>query len=277
MQSSLNISNMARTPHVCRIVPDYLLRGIAESSANAEDHRQCARESLAYHQSYCSARKARFAALAQPRGSQNHPHNAGAARQSIVPEHLLRHIVDAEGVDADTKSSARAQLEDLQKAIGSYKAQQGLAGEQSSQKTLAGDKTQTQQPGGNASTGFWRAVYDAQHNSSEARLPGKVVRVEGQVPSKDTAVNEAYDNVGKVLDFYLSVFKWRSIDNNNMHVLSSVHFAKNYENAFWDPEKMQMVFGDGGTFLNNFTRCIDVIGHEMTVSSVLLNTLFHIF
>jgi Zn-dependent metalloprotease len=29
---------------------------------------------------------------------------------------------------------------------------------------------------------------------------------------------------------------------------------------------MQMVFGDGGTMLYNFTKCIDVIGHEMTVS-----------
>jgi Zn-dependent metalloprotease len=27
---------------------------------------------------------------------------------------------------------------------------------------------------------------------------------------------------------------------------------------------MQMVFGDGGDFLHNFTKCIDVIGHEMT-------------
>lgn len=25
-----------------------------------------------------------------------------------------------------------------------------------------------------------------------------------------------------------------------------------------------MVFGDGGEFLNNFTGCIDVIGHELT-------------
>lgn len=32
----------------------------------------------------------------------------------------------------------------------------------------------------------------------------------------------------------------------------------------WDPEHLQMVFGDGGEFLNNFTNCIDVIGHEMT-------------
>jgi hypothetical protein len=32
----------------------------------------------------------------------------------------------------------------------------------------------------------------------------------------------------------------------------------------WDPEKLQMVFGDGAEFLNNFTGCIDVIGHEIS-------------
>ncbi|KAM0241688.1 hypothetical protein ACHAPO_001379 [Fusarium lateritium] len=49
-----------------------------------------------------------------------------------------------------------------------------------------------------------------------------------------------------------------------MDVISTVHFGKQYENAFWDPEKLQMVFGDGGEFLNNFVGCIDVIGHELS-------------
>jgi Zn-dependent metalloprotease len=43
-----------------------------------------------------------------------------------------------------------------------------------------------------------------------------------------------------------------------------VHFGKNYENAYWDPTKAQMVYGDGSTFLYNFTGCPDVICHEMT-------------
>lgn len=249
---------MASTQYICCIVPEYLLRGIAESSANPEEHRHLARESLAYHRTYCNARKERFAALAQPRGSQ--AHNAvTSTRQSIVPEHVLRHISDSPDVDDETRSRARSELEDLQKAIGSYKVQQGIAGD-AGQKTLATAASTKPKPDAK----FWRAVYDAQNTTSERGLPGKVVRVEGQKPSSDKAVNEAYDNVGKVLEFYLSIFKWKSIDNENMHVLSSVHFAKNYENAFWDPERMQMVFGDGGDFLFNFTKCIDVIGHELT-------------
>jgi Zn-dependent metalloprotease len=142
---------------------------------------------------------------------------------------MLRHIAEADDVDDDTKSRARAQLDDLQKAIGSYKVQQGIAAahgdDEQSQKTLAGKKKPDD------SGGFWRAVYDAQNSANEAKLPGKQVRIEGQGPSKDVAVNEAFDNVGKVLEFYLTIFKWRSIDNDNMHVLSSVHFGKNYENA----------------------------------------------
>ncbi|KAG4216548.1 hypothetical protein PC116_g34971, partial [Phytophthora cactorum] len=111
----------------------------------------------------------------------------------------------------------------------------------------------------------YRAVYDANHDSNEAHLPGKVVRVEGQKASNDESANEAYDNAGLVLSFYADIFNWKSIDNKNMHVISSVHFGQNYENAFWDPEIAQMVYGDGHDFLTNFTGCIDVIGHELTV------------
>jgi Zn-dependent metalloprotease len=58
-----------------------------------------------------------------------------------------------------------------------------------------------------------------------------LVRAEGQKAAKDKAVNEAYDNVGHVLQMYKDLFNWQSIDNQNMHVVSSVHFGKNYENA----------------------------------------------
>jgi Zn-dependent metalloprotease len=76
-----------------------------------------------------------------------------------------------------------------------------------------------------------RAVYDARHVSSESELPGKLVRAEGDKEAKDKIVNEAYDNVGTVLQFYKDKFKWNSIDNKNMDVISSVHFGEQYENA----------------------------------------------
>lgn len=44
---------------------------------------------------------------------------------------------------------------------------------------------------------------------------------------------------------------------------ATVHFDRNYDNAFWNGQ--QMVFGDGdGTLFNRFTVSLDVIGHELT-------------
>lgn len=79
----------------------------------------------------------------------------------------------------------------------------------------------------------YRAVYDAEHATEPTELPGKLERAEGQPKTKDNAVNEAYDNVGAVLDFYRKKFHWESIDNKNCDVISSVHFGESYENACW--------------------------------------------
>ena len=44
---------------------------------------------------------------------------------------------------------------------------------------------------------------------------------------------------------------------------ATVHYGKDYDNAFWNGA--QMVFGDGdGDVFNRFTIAVDVIGHELT-------------
>jgi hypothetical protein len=44
---------------------------------------------------------------------------------------------------------------------------------------------------------------------------------------------------------------------------ASVHYGRDYDNAFWDGERM--VFGDGdGRVFGRFTVAVDVIGHELT-------------
>jgi Zn-dependent metalloprotease len=44
---------------------------------------------------------------------------------------------------------------------------------------------------------------------------------------------------------------------------SSVHYGREFDNAFWDGR--QMVYGDGdGTIFGRFTKCIEIIGHELT-------------
>ncbi|KAI0101728.1 hypothetical protein GGR51DRAFT_563192 [Nemania sp. FL0031] len=52
----------------------------------------------------------------------------------------------------------------------------------------------------------YRTVYDAHNDQNEENLPGTVVRVEGQKAVANKAANQAYDNAGNVLDFYLQVY-----------------------------------------------------------------------
>ncbi|KAK3938575.1 putative peptidase [Diplogelasinospora grovesii] len=243
-------------PYICSIVPPYLLEGIIQSLECDEKHRQAAQNSLTHRNNYTAKRCDRLAALAQPRAAR--AQHQVTTQQSIVPDFLLKQIAEAEGVDEETKARAERDRGHIQLVTQQYKKALAPEAEGSSgeQHTLAA--------AGKKTPGVYRAVYDAQHTEDEETLPGELLRVEGQKASLDAGANEAFDNVGKVLDFYLKTFDWKSIDNRNMHVLSSVHFGKEYENAFWDPDRMQMVFGDGHDFLYHFTKCIDVIGHELT-------------
>ncbi|QHF51514.1 M4 family metallopeptidase [Pseudomonas sp. S49] len=104
-----------------------------------------------------------------------------------------------------------------------------------------------------------RSVHDAQN---KMLLPGQLVRLEGQPPSGDAAVDEAYDALGASYDFFWKVFGRDSIDNQGFALIGSVHYGQGYENAFWNGA--QMVFGDGdGEIFQRFTRSLDVIGHEL--------------
>jgi Zn-dependent metalloprotease len=105
-----------------------------------------------------------------------------------------------------------------------------------------------------------RTIYDAKTSQT---LPGTEVRHEGQAPTSDVSVNEAYDGLGDTFDFYLSVYQRNSIDNAGLPLNATVHYGSKYDNAFWNGE--QMVFGDGdGVIFNRFTISVDVIGHELT-------------
>ena len=105
-----------------------------------------------------------------------------------------------------------------------------------------------------------RTVYDAGHRST---LPGRLVRAEGDPPTSDAAVDEAYDGAGSTYDFYEAAYARSSVDGKGMRLDSSVHFGSGYDNAFWNGS--QMVYGDGdGKLFGRFTKCVDVIGHELT-------------
>jgi Zn-dependent metalloprotease len=105
-----------------------------------------------------------------------------------------------------------------------------------------------------------RSIYDARGGNY---LPGVFIRGEGAPKSRDVAVNEAYDASGATYDFFQSVFGRNSIDDRGMRLDSTVHYGRNYDNAFWNGQ--QMVYGDGdGIIFKSFTKSLDVIAHELT-------------
>jgi Zn-dependent metalloprotease len=105
-----------------------------------------------------------------------------------------------------------------------------------------------------------RTIYTADNTQN---LPGTLVRAEGQGPTADTTVDEAYDGLGTTFDFFEQIFDRNSIDDSGMPLDATVHFGQDYNNAFWN--SVQMVFGDGdGQLFNRFTIALDVIGHELS-------------
>ncbi|TFV98709.1 M4 family metallopeptidase [Leifsonia flava] len=105
-----------------------------------------------------------------------------------------------------------------------------------------------------------RTIADAQGRET---LPGEVVRREGEPPTDDVSVNEAYDGLGATFELFWDVYNRDSIDGKGLPLDATVHYGEQYDNAFWDGERM--VFGDGdGEVFTRFTIAIDVIGHELT-------------
>jgi Zn-dependent metalloprotease len=105
-----------------------------------------------------------------------------------------------------------------------------------------------------------RKTYTA-HNT--VSLPGTLVTSDGHPASADTAVTEADAGAKATADFYQVVFGRSSVDARGLPLISTVHYSHNYDNAFWDGG--QMVYGDGdATLFDRFTKCADVIGHELT-------------
>jgi Zn-dependent metalloprotease len=104
-----------------------------------------------------------------------------------------------------------------------------------------------------------RTIYSAQNQQN---LPGVLARAEGAPPTGDLAVDEAYDGLGATFDFFWEAYQRNSIDDQGLPLEGTVHFGRNYVNAFWNGERM--VFGDGdGKLFNRFTIALDVIGHEL--------------
>jgi Zn-dependent metalloprotease len=105
-----------------------------------------------------------------------------------------------------------------------------------------------------------RSIFDCEHGTF---LPfARLVRSEDDGPAADASVNRAFDGFGVTRTFYRDQFQRDSIDGRGMRLLGYVHRGDNYNNAFWDGQRM--VFGDGdGQVFSDFTGSLDVIAHEL--------------
>jgi Zn-dependent metalloprotease len=157
----------------------------------------------------------------------------------IVPPHILKQA--AESGDPDLRKRALRALE-LSAAVRGHRLGRGR---------LLGD-VRAAEPR--------RSVYDGRHGT---RLPGVFVRDERGPASDDTSVEQAFDGADRTWRFYRTLFGRNSIDGRGAEIESTVHYATRFDNAFWNGR--QMVYGDGdGVLFNDFTACLDVIGHELT-------------
>ena len=104
-----------------------------------------------------------------------------------------------------------------------------------------------------------RTISDAEGRED---LPGVPVRYEDDDPVADPAVNEAFDGLGATFELLWEAFERASFDGRGSALFATVHYGRDYDNAFWDGERM--VFGDGdGEIFRGFTGSVSVIGHEL--------------
>lgn len=190
----------------------------------------------------------------------------------IIPPHLLRQIARA-GEDPQATAAART-LEGGLRVAGSREvraARSRRTGPSGSGPGLIPPHLRQRLDGVPSAVGrssaegegeavVRRSIHDARNGTE---LPGVLVRAEGQDPTGDESVDEAYDGLGATWELYHRVFSRDSLDDEGMALVATVHYGQDFQNAFWDGE--QMIFGDGdGVYFQSFTNAVDVIGHELT-------------
>jgi Zn-dependent metalloprotease len=177
---------------------------------------------------------------------------APAVHRSIVPPYLLARIAQADPERLPRAvAAARAHLaaDDLTRALRLASSPVEV------QRTARELHATADLPEGPA-----RAVTDAHGTET---LPGTLVRSETDGPTGDLAVDEAFDGLGATYALYSDVYGRASIDGAGLPLDATVHYGDDYDNAFWNGDRM--VFGDGdGEVFGRFTASVSVIGHELT-------------
>jgi len=102
------------------------------------------------------------------------------------------------------------------------------------------------------------AIHSAADSSD---LPDPPVRIDGQPPTGDAAIDEAYAAAEAAWRLFAEVFEYPGVDGQGSPVVATVHYGSDYANAFWDGRQMVLGAGDGVIF-DRMTAPIDALAHE---------------
>ncbi|MFJ7750236.1 M4 family metallopeptidase [Arthrobacter sp. NPDC097144] len=166
---------------------------------------------------------------------------------SIVPPYLLSRIVEQQQTDgfgraAEAARRALAEIPPVRQARASAR------------------QAPPPQRGTAVAPSLRRQVSDAKQSET---LPGVLVRSEGDEPTRDEAADEAYEGLGAAHALFRDAYGRPSLDGAGSALAATVHYGRDYDNAFWNGERMVCGDGDGEVFLR-FTKSLTVIGHELT-------------
>ncbi len=65
-------------------------------------------------------------------------------------------------------------------------------------------------------------------------------------------------------DYYRTTFNRNSLDDRGMQMVSTAHYGRNYNNAFWNGRQMVYGDGDGNATFRELSGGLDVVSHELT-------------
>ncbi len=170
-------------------------------------------------------------------GTAHHEH-----RCQFIPPYLIEALAEAWPDEAE-------------------KCQQDLALDQAfrAERATAGATATTPGVGSDREQEEW-SVHTANNGTS---LPGELVRSAGEPESGDVAADEAATGGQLALDLFADAYGRDSYDDAGAEVIMTVHYNRDYNNAFWNGT--QLVFGDGdGRVFERFTKPVDVLVHELT-------------
>lgn len=166
--------------------------------------------------------------------------------QCIVPPHMV------ESMKTRGDETVRKMAEEMEVAAETYRGDRVIA---SPARAFMAAPTLSDA----AEAAPKREVYDGGRG---ARLPGTLLRSEGEDPVDDEAANAAYEGAGIVFELYSREYRRDSLDGQGMPLVSTVHHRRSYNNAYWNGH--QMAYGDGDGVLFAKMTELSVIGHELS-------------